>query len=205
MLAWIGWNRNAYIKSKMWAAIPRAFGTVVRSDYSTAKGKKKDHRVMVWIGVFAFGEDFSPCRLRASSTRSTAQMRTPRTLCAEVRNPLFCHKEKKNRPSGDGRGIGVCCSGIVLCVSFRFTCRDCYLPLTTQIRAVRVCEPRALRHCGSRAYSAAKRKKTDHRMMVCFLWQRNRDSNPNIQSQSLLCYLYTIPLNIVQVIHARIF
>ncbi len=24
--------------------------------------------------------------------------------------------------------------------------------------------------------------------------QRYRDSNPNIQSQSLLCYLYTIPL-----------
>ena len=43
-------------------------------------------------------------------------------------------------------------------------------------------------------YYVAKRKKTDHRMMVCFLWQRNRDSNPNIQSQSLLCYLYTIPL-----------
>ena len=27
-----------------------------------------------------------------------------------------------------------------------------------------------------------------------FLWQRNQDSNPDIQSQSLLCYLYTIPL-----------
>ena len=27
-----------------------------------------------------------------------------------------------------------------------------------------------------------------------FFWQRNRDSNPNIQSQSLLCYRYTIPL-----------
>ena len=26
------------------------------------------------------------------------------------------------------------------------------------------------------------------------LWQRNRDSNPNKQSQSLSCYLYTIPL-----------
>ena len=26
------------------------------------------------------------------------------------------------------------------------------------------------------------------------VWQRNRDSNPNIQSQSLLCYRYTIPL-----------
>ena len=27
-----------------------------------------------------------------------------------------------------------------------------------------------------------------------FFWQRNRDSNPNKQSQSLLCYRYTIPL-----------
>ena len=93
------------------------------------------------IGVLAVGEDFSPCRLRASSTRSTAQMRTPFACAHCGENPLFCHKEKKNRPSGDGSGIGVCCSGIVLCVSFRFTCRDCYLPLTTQIRAVRVCEP----------------------------------------------------------------
>ena len=27
-----------------------------------------------------------------------------------------------------------------------------------------------------------------------FLWQREKDSNPHIQSQSLLCYLYTNPL-----------
>ena len=27
-----------------------------------------------------------------------------------------------------------------------------------------------------------------------FLWQRVKDSNPHIQSQSLLCYLYTNPL-----------
>ena len=27
----------------------------------------------------------------------------------------------------------------------------------------------------------------------CF-WQREKDSNPHKQSQSLLCYLYTIPL-----------
>ena len=26
------------------------------------------------------------------------------------------------------------------------------------------------------------------------VWQRNRDSNPNKQSQSLSCYRYTIPL-----------
>ena len=27
-----------------------------------------------------------------------------------------------------------------------------------------------------------------------FSWQRVKDSNPHIQSQSLLCYLYTNPL-----------
>lgn len=27
-----------------------------------------------------------------------------------------------------------------------------------------------------------------------FLWQREKDSNPHIRSQSPLCYLYTIPL-----------
>ena len=32
---------------------------------------------MLGRGVFASGEDFSPCRLQASLTRSTAQMRTP--------------------------------------------------------------------------------------------------------------------------------
>ena len=26
-------------------------------------------------------------------------------------------------------------------------------------------------------------------------WQREKDSNPHIRSQSPLCYLYTIPLN----------
>lgn len=28
-----------------------------------------------------------------------------------------------------------------------------------------------------------------------FKWQREKDSNPHIRSQSPLCYLYTIPLN----------
>ena len=43
------------------------------------------------------------------------------------------------------------------------------------------------------SYSRAKGKKTDHRVMVCFLWLGNRDSNPNKQSQSLSCCRYTIP------------
>ena len=31
-------------------------------------------------------------------------------------------------------------------------------------------------------------------MMLPVFWQREKDSNPHIQSQSLLCYPYTIPL-----------
>ena len=30
------------------------------------------------------------------------------------------------------------------------------------------------------------------------MWQREKDSNPHIQSQSLLCYPYTIPLYAVR-------
>ena len=33
-------------------------------------------------------------------------------------------------------------------------------------------------------------------------WQREKDSNPHIRSQSPLCYLYTIPLNARAIIHA---
>ena len=34
-----------------------------------------------------------------------------------------------------------------------------------------------------------------------FTWQREKDSNPHIRSQSPLCYLYTIPLNARAIIH----
>ena len=37
-------------------------------------------------------------------------------------------------------------------------------------------------------------KKEKQHTEVCCLWQREKDSNPHKQSQSLLCYLYTIPL-----------
>ena len=33
-------------------------------------------------------------------------------------------------------------------------------------------------------------------------WQREKDSNPHIRSQSPLCYLYTIPLGADSIIHA---
>ena len=42
-------------------------------------------------------------------------------------------------------------------------------------------------------YSDANEQKS-HPFGWLVRWQRNRDSNPNIQSQSLLCYRYTIPL-----------
>ena len=34
-----------------------------------------------------------------------------------------------------------------------------------------------------------------------FSWQREKDSNPHIRSQSPLCYLYTIPLGADSIIH----
>ncbi len=37
----------------------------------------------------------------------------------------------------------------------------------------------------------------------CFTWQREKDSNPHIRSQSPLCYLYTIPLNARAIIPTR--
>ena len=43
-------------------------------------------------------------------------------------------------------------------------------------------------------FLAAKRKKTAPENPGRF-WQREKDSNPHIRSQSPLCYLYTIPLN----------
>ena len=35
---------------------------------------------------------------------------------------------------------------------------------------------------------------TGYIYFVALLWQREKDSNPHIRSQSPLCYLYTIPL-----------
>ena len=49
-------------------------------------------------GVFTFGEDFSPCRLQASLTRSTAKMRTYVSPFGRDRsNYVISEKEKKHR------------------------------------------------------------------------------------------------------------
>ena len=53
------------------------------------------------IGVFAWREDFSPRRLQASLTRSTAQMRTPRLRRYGSKQLFFCQRKEK-RPSDDG-------------------------------------------------------------------------------------------------------
>ena len=60
--------------------------------------------------------------------------------------------------------------------------------------------PRLWRWGSNPLFRCRQKNKTDHQMMVCFVWQRNRDSNPNIQSQSLLCYRYTIPLSLFSLI-----
>ena len=39
-----------------------------------------------------------------------------------------------------------------------------------------------------------KKKPRNRNSSEVFIWQRVKDSNPHIQSQSLLCYLYTNPL-----------
>ena len=75
-------------------------------------------------------------------------------------------------------------------------------------RALRgVCEPRALRlcrkHCGENPLFPCQNEKK-HRFCGASFWQGNRDSNPNIQSQSLLCCRYTIPLCLTHYIVAHI-
>ena len=98
-------------------------------------------------------------------------------------------KGNKNDHQVGGRGIGVFVRGTKI-----FTACRLQASLTRSARQMRT--PRlAMRGAVVRVlYSTAKGKKNDHQMMVVFLWQGNRDSNPNIQSQSLLCCRYTIPL-----------
>ena len=62
------------------------------------------------------------------------------------------------------------------------------------------CEPRAFWRCGENPLSRCQKKEKTPQMGVFSFWQRNRDSNPNIQSQSLLCYRYTIPLSLFSLI-----
>ena len=53
--------------------------------------------------------------------------------------------------------------------------------------------------CGSGHFalksSRSKGKSLKSNGFEAFKWQREKDSNPHIRSQSPLCYLYTIPLN----------
>ena len=49
-------------------------------------------------------------------------------------------------------------------------------------------------HITLRASGTHRWKKTNSQVSWSFFWQRNQDLNPDEQSQSLLCYRYTIPL-----------
>ena len=54
-----------------------------------------------------------------------------------------------------------------------------------------LCPPQpSIRRLGTGGTEKEKSETTE----VVSLWQREKDSNPHIQSQSLLCYPYTIPL-----------
>ena len=43
-------------------------------------------------------------------------------------------------------------------------------------------------------YERTMAKRKDSQLSLRVFWQREKDSNPHIRSQSPLCYLYTIPL-----------
>ena len=47
---------------------------------------------------------------------------------------------------------------------------------------------------------AKKKNHSKSNDLKWFSWQREKDSNPHIRSQSPLCYLYTIPLNAKSII-----
>ena len=52
---------------------------------------------------------------------------------------------------------------------------------------------------------AERAKKTSEPLQFrgFLIWQRVKDSNPHIQSQSLLCYLYTNPLDLSAAVISR--
>ena len=62
---------------------------------------------------------------------------------------------------------------------------------------MRVCTLHPAITLGIRLFSRVIIKKyASYCIIACVLtWQREKDSNPHIRSQSPLCYLYTIPLN----------
>ena len=63
----------------------------------------------------------------------------------------------------------------------------------------------SVERCGSGHFalksSQSKGKSLKSNGFEAFEWQREKDSNPHIRSQSPLCYLYTIPLNARAIIH----
>ena len=82
-----------------------------------------------------------------------------------------------------------------------------HLPLGSQSRALPSSESAAYgpvsdsaaeqRDPGARKSRAHRKHRTTSEPLQfrgSFIWQRVKDSNPHIQSQSLLCYLYTNPL-----------
>ena len=77
--------------------------TSVQCSKTDLRGKQNGHPQGVILGgVFAYGEDFSPCRLQASLTRSAAQIRT---LCT---TSVQCSKtDLGGKQNGHPQGVSV--------------------------------------------------------------------------------------------------
>ena len=108
----------------------------------------------------------------------------PRSLCELWFESLFPAKGKKK----DHRMM---VNGIFAKSEDTHTLR-----LTSELADLRVgyANPARFASCGENPLFLCQNEKK-HRFCGASFWQGNRDSNPNIQSQSLLCCRYTIPLN----------
>ena len=144
--------------------------------------KRAPLRVSLEIGVFAFGEDSHPLRLASQHADLRVGNATPT--------------------------YRVCRSGLHLQKSHLLHCYRLTSPRMAIYRHRRYAQSANfafgegrlfLNISGLVSLIPFQNKKPTARVGSLF-WQRNRDSNPNIQSQSLLCYRYTIPLSLFSLI-----
>ena len=152
--------------------------------------RRAGFRVPLGIGVFAKAKIPTPCAWQASLPIFGWGMRTPRTLCAVMRI-LYCVIKKEKTPLRVSLGIGVFAKAKIP--------TPCAWQASLPIFGWGMRTPRTLCAVMRILYYVIKKEKTPLRVSSLF-WQRNRDSNPNIQSQSLLCYRYTIPLSLFSLI-----
>ena len=185
-------------------------------------------RVPLGIGVFAKAKIPAPCAWQASLPIFEWGMRTPTYrvcrsgLHLQKSHLLYCYKltsprmaiyrrrryaQSANFAFGEGR-LFLNIFGLVSLIPFQsgigvFAKEKipalCAWQASLPIFGWGMRTPRTLCAVMRILYYVIKKEKTPLRVSSLF-WQRNRDSNPNIQSQSLLCYRYTIPLSLFSLI-----